>query len=182
MTKTIPNIIDVQREPIVPFGLKAPKTLHRTTHSTTEAKPDSKLKTVLPKLEENDVFVPGSIFLIFDLNIEMGQENNTIIQNLSRNIVKEMKISYGNNVISNLTRYDLYYTYKDLFLKKEQRENMLDRGISSLNFRKLRTGAKDAVNTDAQEVNLSNIYNNTYKIPLNHEILDENGVLSTAIF
>ena len=47
--------------------------------------------------------------------------------------------------------YDLFQTYHDLFLPKEERKNMLRHGISAENMRKLRTGsAGDKDTSDAQ--------------------------------
>ena len=67
-------------------------------------------------------------------------------------------------------------TYQDLFLPKNEREKRLKQGMSEPNMRKLRTGAGDAVDSDAGQVALGKVYSNRYHIPINHPILDDHGV------
>ena len=84
------------------------------------------------------VIVPGSVFLVFNLAIS-GHENNTVVNNISRNLVKRQRVVFGGETLQDTMNYDLFQTYHDLFLPKEERENMLRHGISSENMRKLRT-------------------------------------------
>ena len=72
--------------------------------------------------------------------------------------------------------YDLFQTYHDLFLPKEERENMLRHGISSENMRKLRTNAGDKDTSTAKEVAMAALHNTKYCIPLDHPILTDHGV------
>ena len=58
------------------FGLKANSTLNRITQTPSIANPGETLYIEIPKLSENMVIVPGSVFLLFDLTIS-GHENNT---------------------------------------------------------------------------------------------------------
>ena len=62
------------------------------------------------------------------------------------------------------------------FLSKEDREDRLKQGISSVNMRKLRANAGDKVTTDAGEVALAPIHNTKYRIPLDHPVLNDHGV------
>ena len=55
--------------------------------------------------------------------------------------------------------YDLFQTYHDLFLPKEERENMLRHGISAENMRKLRTNAGDKDTSNAKEVAMATLHN-----------------------
>ena len=72
--------------------------------------------------------------------------------------------------------YDLFQTYHDLFLPKEERENMLRHGISSENMRKLRTNAGDKDTDSTKEVAMAALHNTKYCIPLDHPILTDHGV------
>ncbi len=178
MDQSISDILDVNRESKKTYALKASKTLCRETFNPNSASPGNTLKVSIPRLDEDDVYVPKSIFLVFDLKLTMGHVNNTVVNNLSRNLVNKFKISYGGNTIQEIENYDLYMTYKDLYKQKIERENMLREGVSSSNMRKLRTGAGDKVSSDAREVALATIYNRRYRIPLSCEILDDHGVFN----
>ena len=131
------------RSPRQTFGLKAESTLHRITHNPNSANPGEILRVNIPQLSENVVIVPGSVSLVFDLNIA-GHANNRFVNNIGRNLVKELKVSYGGETIQIIQRYDLFKTYEDLFIKNEKRDaGLIKYGISNEDIRKLRAGAGD---------------------------------------
>ena len=113
------------------FGLKGNSTLNRITLTPSNANPG---EIEIPKLTENMVIVPGSVFLVFNLFLS-GHENNTVVNNISRSLVKRQRVVFGRESLQDTTNYDLFQTYHDLFLPKEERENMLRHGISSENMR-----------------------------------------------
>ena len=86
-----------------------------------------------PKLAENIVKVPGSAYLTFDLNVS-GHANNTLVNNVGRNLVKRQRVLFGGKVLQDTLDYDLFQTYHDLFLSKDERDNMLSYGVSSENM------------------------------------------------
>ena len=61
------------------FGLKANSTLHRITLTPSNANPGETLYIEIPKLTDNMVIVPGSVFMVFNLTIS-GHENNTVVK------------------------------------------------------------------------------------------------------
>ena len=95
------------------------------------------------------------------------------MNNIGRNLVCQLKVSFGSETLQTTERYDLFQTYHDLFL--DDREDRLKQGISSENMRKLRTNAGDKSTTDAKEVTLATIHNEKYVIPLDHTILSDHG-------
>ena len=159
------------------FGLKAKSTLNRITQAPLNANPGETLYIVIPKLSENMVIVPESVFLVFDLTVS-GHENNTLVNNISRNLVKRQRVVFGGETLQGTSNYDLFQTYHDLFLPKEERENMLRHGISSENMRKLRTNAGDKDTSNTKEVAMATLHNTKYYIPLDHPILTDHGVFS----
>ena len=170
----ISEVLDVNREPKKPFALKAERTLHRVTFNPSSANPGETLYVHLPKLSDNRVYVPGSVGLTFNLALTMGHANNTLVNNISRNLVSRMKVLYGGEILQDTNRMDLYQTYHDLFLLKKDRENMLREGVSPLSIRKHRTAAGDK-SSDAKEVVLAGIYDKKYRLAINHPILDGHG-------
>ena len=168
MSKTISEKIDPNRMPKQPFGLKAETTLHRTTFTPSSANPGEILYVNVPKLSGDNVIVPNSVRLAFDVVIG-GHANNTLVNNIGRNLVSNFKVELGGETLQNTNRYDL-------FLLKEERIRRLRQGISATNMRKLRTGAGDADTSSASQVALGKIYGKRYHIPIQHPILDDHGV------
>ena len=118
------------------------------------------------------------MFLVFKLAIS-GHENNTVVNNISRNLFKRQRVVFGGETLQDTMNYDLFQTYHDLFLPKEERENMLRHGISSENMRKLRTNAGDKDTSNAKEVAMAALHNKKYCIPLDHPILTDHGFFFT---
>ena len=175
MSKAISEKIDPNRMPKQPFGLKAESTLQRTTFTPSSTNPGETLYVNIPKLSGNNVIVPGSTRLSFNIDVG-GHANNTLVNNLGRNLVSNFKVVLGGETLQDTKRYDLFMTHQDLFLPKNERAKRLKQGISEPNMRKLRTGAGDAVTSDAGEETLGKVYSNRYHIPINHPILDDHGV------
>ena len=174
MSHAISEKINPNRVPREPFGLKAESSLNRITLNPSSANPEETLYINIPKLTDNVVIVPGSVSLLFDLKVG-GHANNTLVNNVGRNLVEQLKVSFGGEKLQETVRYDLFQTYHDLFL--DDREDRLKQGISSENMRKLRTNAGDKVTSDAKEVALAAIPNTKYRVPLDHPVLSDHGAL-----
>ena len=173
---SVPEKIKPNRVPREPLGLKAESSLNRITFDRSSHNPGHTIRVVIPKLTDDVVIVPGSVKLIFDL-IVSGHANNTVVNNIGRNLVKKLKVLFGGETLQDTNRYDLFQTYHDLFLETEDREDRLRQGISSVNMRKLRTEAGDKVESDAKEVALSKVHGKRYEIPLDHPVICDNGSL-----
>ena len=124
--------LNPNRIPREPFGIKARSTLNRITLTPSEASPNETLYVDIPKLAENIVLVPGSVYLTFDLNVT-GHANNTLVNNVGRNLVKCQRVLFGGEVLQDTLDYDLFQTYHDPFLSKEARNDMLRYGVSNVN-------------------------------------------------
>ena len=110
MSKTISEKIDPNRMPKQPFGLKAESTLQRITFTPSSANPGETLYVSIPKLSGNNVLVPGSVSLSFDIDIG-GHANNTLVNNVGRNLVQNFKVVLGGETLQDTKRYDLFMTY-----------------------------------------------------------------------
>ena len=174
MSHAISEKINPNRVPREPFGLKAESSLNRITLNPSSANEGETLYINIPKLTDNVVIVPGSVNLLFDL-IVGGHANNTLVNNVGRNLVYQLKVSFGGEKLQETERYDLFQTYHDLFL--DDRDDRLRQGISSENMRKLRTNAGDKNTSDAKEVTLATVHNTKYAIPLDHPVLSDHGAL-----
>ena len=155
--------------------MKAEATLNRITLNPSSVNPGETLYVNTPKLAEGVVILPGSVGILFNLNVA-GHANNTLVNNFGQNLVTSLKVKFGGEILQDTQRYDLLQTYNDLFLSKEEREDRLKQGISSVNIRKLRTNAGDKVTSDAGGVSLASIHNTKYRIPLDRPVLNDHGV------
>ena len=174
MSQAVSEIINPNRVPREPFGLKAESSLNRITLNPSSASEGATLYINIPKLTDNVVIVPGSVNLLFDLKIG-GHVNNTLVNNVGRNLVEQLKVSFGGEKLQDTDRYDLFRTYHDLFF--DDRKDRLRQGISSENMRKLRTNAGDKSTSNSKEVALAAIHNTKYVIPLDHPVLSDHGAL-----
>ena len=168
--------LDPSRIPRKAFGLKAESSLNRITLNPSSANPGETLYVNIPKLTDNVVIIPGSVFLRFTLSVD-GHANNTLVNNIGRNLVSRLTVKYGGEILQDTQRFDLYSTWKDLFLPSHEREDRLKVGISSVNMRKLRTNAGDKSTSNGWEVALAAVHATKYVIPLDHPILSDHGVI-----
>ena len=158
-------------------AMKAPRSVKRITFNPSEANPGETLYVHVPKLNKNEVLVPGSLALRFDIDLSGGHANNFLVQNVSRALVSQMTVKFGGTTLEETVDYDVYKTFSDLFLPGEKRDNMVPEGIQSEDLCKIRSGAGDAktsgVNTEKK---LNEVYGKKYRINLNHHILTDHDV------
>ena len=64
-------------------AMKAERTVKRITFERSEASPDKILYVSVPKLNANEVLVPSSLSLLFDIDLAGGNANNFLVQNAS---------------------------------------------------------------------------------------------------
>ena len=125
-------------------AMKAPRSVKRITFKPSETNPGETLYVHVPKLNKNEVLVPGSLALRFDIDLSGGDANNFLVQNVSRALVSKMTVKFGGTTLEETVDYDVYKTFQDLFLPGEKRDNMVPEGIQSEDLSKIRSGAGDA--------------------------------------
>ena len=155
------------------FAIKGPRAVKRITFDKSEASPGGTLYVRVPKLNKNEVLVPGSLALRFDIDLSGGHANNFLVQNVSRALVKKMVVKFAGTILQDTADYDLFKIYEDLFLSQEQRDEMVREGIQSEDLCK--AGDKKTSSVDAEK-KLNQIYGSKYRIRLDHEILTDHGV------
>ena len=79
-------------------SMKAPRTVKRITFNPSEANPGETLNVHAPKLNENEVIVPNSLALIFDIDLSGGHANNFLVQNVSRALVEKLVVKFAGAV------------------------------------------------------------------------------------
>ena len=158
-------------------AIKAPRAVKRITFDRTEASPGETLYVHVPKLNENEVLVPGSLGLRFDIDLAGGHANNYLVQNVSRALVSKMVVKFAGTILQDTDGYDLFKIYDDLFLSQEQRDDMILEGIQSVDLCKIRSNAGDKKTSGVDTENtLNDNLGTKYYIWLDHEILTDHGV------
>ena len=94
----IPETLNPERIPRESKGLKEHSILNRISLTPPSANPGQILYVDIPKLADNDVILPGSVYLIFDLNVS-GHKDNTLVNNVGRNLVSRLRVVFGGETI-----------------------------------------------------------------------------------
>ena len=157
--------------------MKAPYAVKRITFNPSEANLGEMLEVRVPKLNKNEVLVPGSLALRFDIDLSRGHANNYLVQNVSRALVSQQVVKFGGTTLDDIVDYDKYKIFTDLFLPEETRGNMVSEGIQSKELSQIRSGAGDKPTSKVEAENkLEEVYGKKYRINLDHQILTDHGV------
>jgi len=97
-------------------AMKAEQAFKRITFNPSEVSPGNSLYVYVPKLNENEVLVPGSLALVFDIDLSGGHTNNFLVQNVTRALVDRLVVKFAGTTLQDTVGYDIYKTYEDLFL------------------------------------------------------------------
>ena len=95
---------------------------------------------------------------------------------MPRALVKKFIVKFASTIIQETMEYGIYKTFEDLFLSKDERENMLREGIQDTDLNKLRSDAGNKDTSDAGRNTLNAVYGTKYRINLDHPILTDHGV------
>ena len=172
-----PSLLPSHSEKVL-GAMKAERTVKRITFKDTSAKPGETLYVNVPRLADNEVIVPGSLALVFDIDLKVtgAYANNHLVQNVSRALVNKFVVKFAGTIIQETASYGIYKTFEDLFLSKDERENMLREGIQDMDINKLRSNAGDKHTSNAGRNTLNAVYGTKYRINLDHPILTDHGV------
>ena len=129
-----------------------------------------------PDLKENQVIIPNTTKLTFNISLVGTDVNRTLVGNLGRNIIKKLIVKLEGNEIISTDDYDILYSYYDSWKCKTERLNAVFQGIveadgQTENAIKHRINATDKAN-NAKDQTVASIFNNRFCIPLDFEILE----------
>ena len=158
------------------FALKG---LHQhiiKTNNPSTIGPDELLTVRFPDLKENQVIIPSTTKLTFNITLAGTDANRTLVENLGRNIIRKLVVKLEGNEIISIDDYDILYSFYDCWKTATERRNAIFQGIVEAegqmeNAIKHRINAGDKVN-DAKDRTVASIYDNRFCIPLDFEILE----------
>ena len=139
-------------------------------------RPGELLTVRFPDLKENQVIIPGTTKLTFNISLAGTDVNRTLVGNLGRNIIRKLVVKLEGNEIISTDDYDILYSYYDCWKCKTERLNSVFQGIVDAdsqmeNAIKHRINSGDKAN-NAKDQSVASIYDNRFCIPLDFEILE----------
>ena len=138
--------------------------------------PDDLLTVCVPDLKENQVIIPSTTKLTFNISLVGTDVNRTLVENLGGNIIRKLVVKLEGNEVISTDDYDILYSYYDCWKRKTERLNAVFQGIveadgQTENAIKHRINATDKAN-NAKDQTVASIYDNRFCIPLDFEILE----------
>ena len=138
--------------------------------------PDELLTVHFPDLKENQVIIPSTTKLNFNISLAGTDVNRTLVGNLGRITIRKLVVKLEGNEIISTDDYDVLYSYYDCWKCKTERLNAVFQGIveadsQSKNAIKHWINATDKAN-NAKDQTVALIYDNRFCIPLDFEILE----------
>ena len=158
------------------FALKG---LHQhiiKTNNPCTIGPNELLTIQFPDLKENQVIIPSTTKLTFNIALAGTDADRTLVKMLGRNIIRKLVVKLEGNEIISIDDYDVLYSYIDSWKCKTERINAVFQGIveadgQTENAIKHRINAGDKAN-DAKDQTVASIFDNRFCIPLDFEILE----------
>ena len=136
--------------------------------------PDELLTVRFLDLKENQVIIPSTTKLTFNISLVGTDVNRTLVGNLGRNIIRKLVLKLEGNEIISIDDYHILYSFYDCWKCKTERLNAVFQGIveadgQTENAIKHRINATDKAN-NAKDQTVASIYDNRFCIPLDFEI------------
>ena len=137
--------------------------------------PDELLTVRFSDLKENQVIIPETTKLTFNISLLGTNANRTLIKNLGRNIIRKLVVKLEGNEIISIDDYDILYSYYDCWKCTTERHNAVFQSIVEAdgqmeNVIKHMINAGDKA-SNASDETVTSIFDNKFCIPLDFEIL-----------
>ena len=163
------------------FALKGLNQHIKKTSNPSTIGPGELLTVRFPDLKENQVIIPGTTKLTFNISLAGTDVNRTLVGNLSRNIIRKLIVKLEGNEIISIDDYDILYSYYDCWKCTRERHNAVFQGIvgdgsQTENAIKHRINAGDKAN-NAKDQTVVSVYDNRFCISLDFEILESSLLL-----
>ena len=146
------------------------------TNNPSAIGPGELLTVSFPDLKENQVIIPSTTKLTFNISLAGTDVNRTLVENLGRIIIRKLVVKLEGNEITSIDNYDVLYSYYDCWKTVTERRNAIFQGIveaegQTENAIKHQINATDKAN-NAKDQTVASIYDNRFCFPLDFEILE----------
>ena len=158
-------------------GIKGTRQKVIISHNPTEIDQNQLLLVRFPNLASDDVIVPGTANISFNIELTSTDPNRTLVSNIGRAIVKKLAVKFEGNEILSVDDFDIFACYRDLWKTSSEKRNAVRQGIISTdgcteNCIKLRINAGNKNDSNTQDNAIAATYGNKFIIPLDFEMLD----------
>ena len=123
------NKLNPQRSYRQTFALKGLQQHIIKTNNPSTIGPDELLTILFPDLKENQVIIPGTTKLTFNISLAGTDANRTLVKNLGKNIIRKLVMKLEGNEIISIDDYDILYSYYDCWKCATERHNAVFQGI-----------------------------------------------------
>ena len=155
------------------------KGLHQhiiKTNNPSTIGPDQLLTVRFPDLKENQVIIPSTTKLTFNISLADTDVNRTLVGNSGRNIIRKLVVKPEGNKIISIDDCDILYSYYDCWKCKTKRLNAIFQGIVEADSQ-TENAIKHQINAGnkadvANDITVASIYDNRFCIPLDFKILE----------
>ena len=155
------------------FALKGLRQHIIKTNNPYTIRPGELLTVRFPDLKENQVLIPSTTKLTFNITLAGTDVNRTLVGNLRRNIIRKLVVKLEGNEIISIDDYDVLYSYYDCWKCKTKRRNAIFQGIVEADGQTENAIKKQINATDnAKDQTVASFYDNRFCIPLDLEILE----------
>ena len=172
MSQSYGTILDPYRKLKEPLGVKGNRQTVVINNNPSTIDQGQTLTIRFPNLGSNDVIVPGTARVAFQIDLSSeSDENRTVVTNLGRAIVSQITVKLEGREVLSLNNADTFLIYSDLWLTKNERDDAVYQGIQSDGGLKHRVDAGDK-SSNAESELLGQVYGNRFCIPLDFELLN----------
>ena len=124
--------LNPERSLRTPKGIKGTRQKVIVTHNPCEIDQGQELLVKFPNLGSDDVIVPGTANLSFNIELTSTIDaNRTLVSNIGRAIVKKMAVKFEGNEIMSIDDFDVFACCRDLWKTKSEKRNAIQQGIIS---------------------------------------------------
>ena len=165
--------LDLMVEQRTQFAFKGKREHISKVNIPSIAYPSQHIDIDIPHGSRDYVIVPNTVKIAFNFDIESTDKARSVVNYVSRALVKVKVLMLGSADIDAINNSDIYDTCKDLYLSKKEREGKLLQGIQPANGLKARVGAKKADSTTltitTQENAIKKTFDKGFAIPLDFD-------------
>ena len=105
-------------------GIKGTRQKVIVTHNPSEIDQAQLLLVRFPNLGSDDVIVPGTVNLSFNIELSSTIDaNRTLVSNIGRAIIKRLAVKFEGNEILSVDDFDIFECYRDLWKTKSEKRN-----------------------------------------------------------
>ena len=145
------------------FALKGLRQHIIKTNNPSTISPDQLLTVRFPDLKENQLIIPSTTKLTFNITLEGTDVNRTLVGNLG---IRKLVVKLEGNEIISIDDYDILYSYYNCWKTTTERCNAVFQGLveadgQTENAIKHRINATNKAN-NAKDQTVASIYDNRF--------------------